>query len=659
MSNNPSRVQPTTDATDTENGDSLQVFMMNSNIAFEKTDFSELHEFQKIASNCVNEALDEVLSSDMQWDIRPGFIDDAMKSFDHSQPLVFSTIPVSSSDEMVSNDEIEAVLGKYSPAAVDANITALMLPEASTLTSSLPLVQAPSLAAAASTHSPSSVFSSRSSTPRIRPSSPKSGPMPPPRAPQLSVSTPSSISRSTSVAASSRSSTPQTQVWSSRSGSMPPPRALSAAPSHSHLRQQNMASEPVVDVATPLQLPRPASTSTSSSSSRSSISTGQLRVPIPTLSSSTPQLGVLLPTIPSDSMWPQLAPESTDEDESLWGEPEPGPMAVDDGDEFPPSLYPMAESTGEGLGLKVPFCFSRQPASDYNAVPSSSPLALTAPPTTQPSPRTHTNAASGSSTVSYPRASGPTRNNNSKSKQRGSWSAAAGPSSTKGKGKARDTSTSMPIQSMAREDLTYAELAALNRGSAAKMPEAEMTAIAYAVGYNPKNFQRVYTYNTPNGSEKVTFPSGWTPNYALLLRTSRAPSTGPIRTESRQQIPATPYTRPERVSLQPDLFPGTAPIPSCRPSNQRLSPAETLGQTQQAATAANATCRWEGCSAVLQIGEIWEHIKTDHRFECRMADVGLKCRWVGSDGKQCTKQLMGRSMKNHVVRTHAKPTVFR
>ncbi|KAK7013065.1 hypothetical protein R3P38DRAFT_1515620 [Favolaschia claudopus] len=626
MSNSPSRVQPTTDATDTENGDGLQVFMMNSNIAFEKTDFSELHKFQKLAFDCANKALAEVLSSNIQWDVRPGFMADAMKTLDHLQPLEFP--PVSPSSEMVSDEEIDDLLGEYSATAVEANLTALMLPEASTLTTSLPLVQAPTLAAASSAHSPSSVFSSRASTPQMQASSPNSGFMPPPRAPstQLLVSTPSSsISRSTSVTALSRASTPQTQGWPSRSGSMPPPGALSAAPSHSHLRQQNIASEPVVTVATSLQLPR---TSTSSSSSCSSISTRQLRIPIPSLPSSTPRLGVPLPTIPSDSMWPQLAPESTDEDESLWGEPELEPMADDEGDEFPPSLYSTVESTGERLGPRVPFSFSRQPASDYNAVPSSSPLALTAPPTTQPSPRTHTNAASGSSTVSYPRASGPTRNNNSKSKQRGSSSAAAGPSSTKGKGKARDTSTSMPIQSMAREDLTYAELAALNRGSAAKMPEAEMTAIAYAVGYNPKNFQRVYTYNTPNGPEKVTFPSGWTPNYALLLRTSRAPSTGPIRTESRQQIPATPYTRPERVSLQPDLFPGTAPIPSCRPSNQRLSPAETLGQTQQAATAANATCRWEGCSAVVPIEEIWEHIK--NRSQLRVSHG--RCRTEMSVG---------------------------
>ncbi|KAK7062426.1 hypothetical protein R3P38DRAFT_2835194, partial [Favolaschia claudopus] len=309
----------------------------------------------------------------------------------------------------------------------------------------------------------------------------------------------------------------------SRSGSMPPPpRALSAAPSHSHLRQQNIASEPVVAVATPLQLPRPASTSTSSSSSRSSISTGQLRVPIPDVALSTPHLGVPLPTIPSESMWPQAAPKSTDEHESLWGEAEAEPIAVDEEDDFPPSLYSSADSTGEGIGPRVPFSFSSQ--RDYNAVPSSSRSALTTIPTPQPSPRIHTN--------------------------------------------------------------------------------------------------------------------GWNP------------------AASSSTALSTPYTRPEQSSLQPNLFPGTAPIPFCRPSNQGLSSAETLGQTQQLATAAKVMCRWEGCSIVLQIEEIWEHIKTDHRFECRMVDVGLKCRWIGSDGKQCTKELMGRSMKNHVVKTHAKPAVF-
>ncbi|KAK6991834.1 hypothetical protein R3P38DRAFT_3290521 [Favolaschia claudopus] len=653
--NYPPRVYSTTDAADTENGDIPQVPTTKSD--------PELQLLQKLALDCANEALAEVLSSNIQWDIRPGFMADAMKTLDHLQPLEFP--PVSPSSEMVSNEEIDALLGEYSATAVEAYVTALMLPEASTLTSSLPLVQAPSLAAAASTHSPSSVFSSRASTPPIQPSSPKSGPMPPPRAPstQLSVSTPSSsISRSTSVTALSRASTPQTQGCPSRSGSLPPPRALSAAFSDSYLRQQNMASEPFVAVATPLQLPRPASTSTSSSSSCSSISTEQLRLPIRDIPSSTPRLGVPLPTIPSDSMWPQPVPESTEEDESLWGEPEPEPVAVDEGDEFPPSRYSTVESTGERLGLRVPFSFSQQRASEYNAIPSSPRSALTFTPTPQPSSCIYTNAsnaASRSSTALYPQASGPTRNNNSKSKQRTSSSTAAGRSSTKGKGKARDTSTSMPVQPSPRKDLSYAHFVALGNSSASTMSEAELTAAAVAVGYTG-GFRRVYAMDRlPNGQKNVIFPPDWMPNYALLLQTSRAPSTGPLRTESWQQIPATPYTRPEQSSSQHNLFPRTAPIPFCRPSNQGLSPAETLGQTQQATTAANATCRWEGCSVVVPIEEIWEHIKTDHRFECRMADVGLNCRWVGSDGKQCLKELMGRSMKNHVVRTHAKPTVFR
>ncbi|KAK7062419.1 hypothetical protein R3P38DRAFT_2835171, partial [Favolaschia claudopus] len=306
----------------------------------------------------------------------------------------------------------------------------------------------------------------------------------------------------------------------------PPPRALSAAPSHSHLRQQNIASEPVVAVATPLQLTRPASTSTSLSSSRSSVSTGPLRVPNPTLPLSTPQPEAPLPTIPSDSMWPQPAAESTDEDESLWGEAEAEPIAVDEEDEFPPSLYSTAESTAEGLGPRVPFSFSNQQASDYNAVPSS----------------------------------------------------------------------------------------------------------LIALGIGPPS---------PHRSPPLAFTlmDGTQRRVLVLLRRRR--------TLVRSNAPYSPIS-----------FPLPRPSPSARPSNQGLSPAETLGQTQQAATAANVMCRWEGCSIVLQIEKIWEHIKTDHSFECRMADVGLKCRWVGSDGKQCTKELMGRSMKNHVVNTHAKPTVF-
>ncbi|KAK7063441.1 hypothetical protein R3P38DRAFT_3415338 [Favolaschia claudopus] len=561
MSNNPSRVQSTTDATDTESGDNLQVAIK---IALEKTDFTELYKFQKIAFNCVNEALDEVLSSDMQWDIRPGFMADAMKSLDHCQPPDFSTI---TSDEMVSNDEIAAVLGKYSPTVVEANITALMLPQVSTLGSSFPLsVPAPSLSPAARS---SSVFSSRASTPQIQASSPNSGSISAPPTPSsiLSVPTPRPMSRATSITASSRASTPRTQGWASRSGSMPPPRALSAAPSHSRLRQPNMASEPVVAVVTSLQLPRSASTSGTSLPSRSS--------------SSTPRLGVPLPTIPSDSMWPQPALESIDEDASLWGEPEFEPMAVDEAGDFPPSLYPTVESPSEGPLPRLPFSFSNKPAaaSDYNAVASSSR-----------STSVHSNR----------------------------WN------------------------------------------TASTMSEAELTAAAFAVGYTGESFRREYVFQTPNGVELVRFPPDWKPDFSLLDGSSRAPSTGPIRTQSRQQTPVTPYARPGQSSSPPNPFPDTAPIPLCSLLNQGLSAAAMFEQRKKAAwddPAASVTCAWEGCSTVVERNGIWEHIKTTHKFVCRMLDRELRCGWVGSDGKQCPKKMNGSSMKKHVD-THAKPAVF-
>ncbi|KAK7001874.1 hypothetical protein R3P38DRAFT_3045181 [Favolaschia claudopus] len=84
-------------------------------------------------------------------------------------------------------------------------------------------------------------------------------------------------------------------------------------------------------------------------------------------------------------------------------------------------------------------------------------------------------------------------------------------------------------------------------------------------------------------------------------------------------------------------------------------------QTKKAAwdePTANATCGWEGCSVEIQVEDIWDHIKTAHKFECRMADRELRCGWVWSDGKACAKKMKGSSMKKHVVNTHAKPTVF-